>query len=174
MLTSYDNAYILLGDDAFFTRLKNGWNSIPLNKKPYITCIACSQIGFNNNPEEGSDLIVSVEAQKATGFNNINQRVLIDDNFEYINHSNWYDYLYKLSPAMSTEIAENVSWGIGEAIARKDNLYAFFAFVLAVIPYTWDMGKYNLIHTQELGNENVCKAVLSAINKSNPYLKEGY
>lgn len=64
--------------------------------------------------------------------------------------------------------------GIGEAIARKDILYAFFAFVLAVIPYTWDMGKYNLIHTQELGNENVCKAVLSAINKSNPYLKEGY
>lgn len=163
-----------LGDDAFFTKLKNDWNSIPLNKKPYITCIACSQIGFENNPEDGFDLIVSVEAQKATGFNNINQRVLIDDNFEYINHSNWYDCLYKLSAAMAIEIETNISWGIREAIVRKDFLYALFAFVLAIIPYTWDMSKYNLIHTQELGNENVCKAVLSSINKLNPYLKKGY
>lgn len=159
-----------LGSDDFFNTLKNGWNSLPNYQKPYITCIGCSQIGFSSNSLYGSDMIVDVQVQRASNYQNIDSRILIDDNYEHFDHHNWYDFLYSLTPASTAEIIENVSWGIGEAISRGDALYALFAFALALIPYTWDMGKYDLIHTQELGNKNVCKAVLAAINKSNPNL----
>lgn len=163
-----------LGSDAFFQKLKSEWDKLPKSKKPYITCIACSQIAFDNDPNEGSDLIVDVSAQKAGGFSDINNTILVSDNFEYINHNKWYEILYSLSQAMAVEVSENVAWGIGEAISKGDILYAFFAFCLAIIPFTWDMGKYDLLHTLELGNKNVCKAVLSALNKSNPYISGGY
>ena len=161
-----------LGSDAFFTKLKTEWSRV--TKKPYITCIICSQIGFTSNSYGGSDLVVDASAQRADGFSNINERILIDDNYEYLVRENWWDYLYMCTSVHALEILENVTWGIAEAISRGDFLYALLAFSLALIPYTWDIGKYDLIHTQELINQNVCKAVLSAINKSNPNISGGY
>lgn len=161
-----------LGSDAFFSKLKSGWNR--LTKKPYITCIVCSQIGFTSDANDGTDLVVDASAQRADGFSGINERILINDNYEFLIRENWWDYLYMCTSFHAIEILENVTWGIGEAISRGDALYALLAFVLALIPYTWDMGKYDLIHTQELVNQNVCKAVLSAINKSNPNISGGY
>lgn len=155
-----------LGSDKFFSKLKTEWNNMPASIKPYYTCIACSQVGFTSNPETGCDMVVSVEAQKATGLNDINERILISDNYEYLARDKWYDYLYMLSPTMDIEKSENIVWGASQFFSG-DYLGCLFALVLSAIPYTWDLTKYDLIHTRELGNKNVCKAVLAAINKSN-------
>lgn len=155
-----------LGSDEFFSKLKTEWNNMPASRKPYYTCIACSQVGFTSNPETGCDMIVSVEAQKATGLNDINERILISDNYEYLVRDKWYDYLYINSPAMNIEKSENIVWGAAQFFSG-DFLGCLFALVLSAIPYTWDLNKYDLIHTRELGNKNVCKAVLAALNKSN-------
>jgi hypothetical protein len=155
-----------LGSDTFFEKLKMEWNSLSSNLKPYYTCIACSQVGFTSNPEDGCDMIVSVEAQKGIGLNDINERILIDDNYEYLIRDKWYDYLYMNSSAMNIEKSENIIWGASQFF-QGDYLGCLFALVLSAIPYTWDLSKYDLLHTRELGNINVCKAVLSAINKSN-------
>ena len=155
-----------LGSNAFFEKLKREWNNLPVSSKPYYTCIACSQIGFSSNPESGCDMVVSVEAQKGTGLNDINERILISDNYEYIIREKWYDYLYITSSAMLIEKEENIAYSYIEFF-KQDVLGCLFALVLSAIPYTWDLTKYDLLHTRELGNKNVCKAVLAALNKTN-------
>ena len=59
-------------------------------------------------------MIVSVEVQKATGLNDINERILISDNYEYLVRDKWYDYLYMHSPAMDVEKSENIVWGAAQ------------------------------------------------------------
>ncbi|WP_027334962.1 hypothetical protein [Mycoplasmopsis felifaucium] len=157
-----------LGSNEFFVKLKNGWNSLPSYQKPYITCIGCSQIGLSSNSLYGSDLIVDVQVQRASNYSNINSRKLIDDNYEHFDHNKWYDILYQLSPVSLIEITENIRWGIEKFIKKWDIIDLLFGFLLALIPYTWNLDKYDLIHTKQLGNKNVCKEVLAAINKSNP------
>ena len=116
---------------------------------------------------DGTDLLVDARVQQALNYSNIDSRILIDDNYEYLDHHEWYDILYGMTVASWPEKISNALYGIVETMITVDPLYPFFAILMSVVPYTWDMGKYDLIHTKELGNKNVCKAVLSAINKSN-------
>ncbi len=168
-IRDYLDAYVSdedLGSDSFFEKLHKEWNDLPANKKPYYTCIACSQVGFTSNPEDGCDMVVSVEAQKAKGLKDINDRITISDNYEYIIRENWLDYLYMVSPLMKNEAINNIENALA-LLLQNDTVGALYSLVLSVVPYTWDISKYDLLHTRELGNENVCKAVLAALNKTN-------
>lgn len=161
-----------LGSPSFFATLKSSWRN--LSQKPYITTIGASQIAWTNNPNTGSDFLVDLSSQKADNYQNINERVVVSENFVYVIRTDWYDYLYALTPVAAAELVANVIQALMELFTTHDVLAAGFGLALAIIPYTWDLSIYDSIHTRELRNQTVCYKVLSAINKSNPANTGGY
>jgi len=137
-----------------------------LPKKPFVTAIGTSQIGWTSNKDDGSDFIVSVRAQRAESYL-INERHTISKDFVYVLEKEWYDVLYHCTAGIPESIRD-VSQALMELFNSGDVVAAGFGLALALIPRTASLSKYQLIHSRQCGDSAVCLKVLAAINKSNP------
>ncbi len=148
-----------LGSFAFYNQLKSKWNA--LSNKPVLTTIAASQIGFQNDPATGGDLVVCVSSQHANGYNGVRARELVSENFEYILHTS-----LKKQIEIRINLVEQIK-DIGNGIASGDALVILLGFILAFfVPNNKDPRSYDLIHTKELSNKRVCYEILAGIGRT--------
>lgn len=165
-----------LASSEFYTRLKRDWDSLPENYRPCIATIACSQFGFtgNSNPKYGGDVVVSCDSQNADSFNRIDYRYLISsDHYLYFSDTEWYDALYQVTVG-AIEAASDIIKGFVKFGETEDMTYALLGVVFALLPYKGadNLEQYDLVHTAELKNMDVCLKMLEALDLTKKHFND--
>lgn len=148
-----------LGNPDTFRNLKNNWNA--LTNKPQLTAIGCSQIGLKHDSKSGGDIVVSYASQVADGYKDVIKK-LVDDKYIKVLPDNLWGWL-KLALNRNERISDII-----ESLATFEPLTILLGVILSAFVADNDKpSTYDLIHTKQLNNKNVCLEVLDAFDRVN-------
>lgn len=146
-----------LSSPATYAALRTHWNNS--RNKPHLTAIGCSQIGTSADPKAGGDIIVPYTAQVADGYKDV-VKVELSDRYIKVFPDNLWGWL-KLSVNKVEQLRDII-----DGFASGEPLTMLLGIILSAFVSNNDKpSTYDLIHTRQLSNKDVCLEVLKAFDR---------